>query len=67
MRTSALFDKGELPNVNNKSLTVCHSDHPDQKGFVSRRNISKANRLQQDVIEYSEQNQLTSSIILSII
>ena len=37
--------------------------HPDQKGFVSGRNISEANRLLQDIIDYSDQNQLTSSII----
>ena len=37
--------------------------HPDQKRFVSERNISEANRLIQDIIEYSDQNQLTSSVI----
>ena len=37
--------------------------HPDQKGFVGGRNISEANRLIQNIIEYSDQNQLTSSVI----
>ena len=37
--------------------------HSDQKGYVNGRNISEANRLFQDLIEYSEQNIINSSII----
>ena len=37
--------------------------HSDQKGFVNGRNISEANRLIQDVIEYADQNNLAASII----
>ena len=37
--------------------------HSDQKGFVSGRNISEANRLIQDIIEYADQENLTASII----
>ena len=37
--------------------------HSDQKGYVNGRNISEANRLLQDLIEYSEQNKINSSII----
>ena len=34
--------------------------HSDQKGFVNGRNISEANRLIQDLIEYADQNNLHS-------
>ena len=37
--------------------------HSDQKGYVNGRNISEANRLLQDIIDYSEQNNINSSII----
>ena len=37
--------------------------HPDQKGYVNGRNIFYANRLQQDAIEYSEEEKINSSII----
>ena len=37
--------------------------HSDQKGFISGRNISDANRLVQDIIEYSDRNQLNSAVI----
>ena len=37
--------------------------HSDQKGFISGRNISDANRLVQDIIEYSDQNQSNAAII----
>ena len=37
--------------------------HPDQKGYVNGRNIFEANRLLKDVIEYSEENKINSSII----
>ena len=37
--------------------------HSDQKGFVSGRNISDANRLIQDIIEYSDRNRLNSAVI----
>ena len=37
--------------------------HPDQKGYINGRNISEANRLLQDVIEYSEERSINSSII----
>ena len=37
--------------------------HSDQKGFVNGRNISEANRLIQDLIEYADQNNLNASII----
>ena len=37
--------------------------HSDQKGYEYGRNISEANRLLQDLIEYSEQNKINSSII----
>ena len=37
--------------------------HSDQKGFVSERNISDANRLIQDIIEYSDRNRLNSAVI----
>ena len=37
--------------------------HPDQKGFIPGRNIADANRLLQDVIDYSEQKQINGSII----
>lgn len=32
--------------------------HTDQKGYVNARNISEANRLLQDIIEYSEQKKI---------
>ena len=37
--------------------------HSDQKGYVNERNISEANLLLQGIIEYSEQNNINSSII----
>ena len=37
--------------------------HPDQKGYVNGRNIFEANRMLKDVIEYSEENKINSSII----
>ena len=37
--------------------------HPDQKGFVAGRNISEANRMLQDVIDYSEREKINYSII----
>ena len=37
--------------------------HSDQKGYVNGRNISEANRLFQDIIDYSEQNNINLSII----
>ena len=37
--------------------------HPDQNGYVNGRNIYYANRLLQDVIEYSEEEKINSSII----
>ena len=37
--------------------------HPDQKGFITGRNIADANRLLQDAVEYSEQRGKNSSII----
>ena len=37
--------------------------HTDQKGFVHGRNIQEANRLLQDVISYTDQNQIDSAII----
>ena len=37
--------------------------HPDQKSYVNGRNIFEANRLLKDVIEYSEENKINSSII----
>ena len=37
--------------------------HSDQKGFIGGRNISDANRLVQDIIEYSDRNQLNSAVI----
>ena len=37
--------------------------HNDQKGFVKGRNINQANRLLQDIISYSDQNQQNSAII----
>ena len=37
--------------------------HPDQKGYVNGRNISDANRLLQDVIAYSEEKKINSSIV----
>ena len=37
--------------------------HPDQKGFVSGRNISEANRMIQDIIYYSDNQNINSSII----
>ena len=37
--------------------------HPDQKGFITGRNIADANRLLQDAVEYSEQRGINSSII----
>ena len=37
--------------------------HSDQKGYVNGRNIAEANRLLQDIINYSEQNNINSSIV----
>ena len=37
--------------------------HPDQKGFITGRNIAGANRLLQDAVEYSEQLGINLSII----
>ena len=37
--------------------------HSDQKGFVRGRNISEANRLLQDVIFHTDQNQINSAVI----
>ena len=37
--------------------------HPNQKGYVNGRNIFDANRLLQDVIEYSEEEKINSAII----
>ena len=37
--------------------------HSDQKGLISGRNISDADRLVQDIIEYSDRNQLNSAVI----
>ena len=37
--------------------------HPDQKGYVNGRTIFEANRLLKDVIDYSEENRINSSII----
>ena len=37
--------------------------HPDQIGYVNGRNIFDANRLLQDVIKYSEEEKINSSII----
>ena len=37
--------------------------HNDQKGFVKGRNINQANRLLQDIIPYSDQNEQNSAII----
>ena len=37
--------------------------HPDQKGFINGRNISDANRLLQDLIKYSDEHEINSSII----
>ena len=37
--------------------------HSDQKGFVSGRNISDANRLIQNIIVYSDRNRLNSAVI----
>ena len=37
--------------------------HPDQKGYVNGRTIFEANRLLKDVIDYSEENNINSSII----
>ena len=37
--------------------------HSDQKGFVQGRNIQEANRLLQDIIPYTDQNQMNSAII----
>jgi hypothetical protein len=31
------------------------SKHPDQKGFVEGRNISEANRMIQDIIQYADE------------
>ena len=62
-----------LLNVDYKIITKLFSErlkpllpkiiHSDQKGYVNGRNISEANRLLQDIIEYSEQNNINSSII----
>ena len=37
--------------------------HSDQKGFVQGRNIQEANRLLQDIISYTDQNQMNSALI----
>ncbi|MEW8548721.1 MAG: reverse transcriptase family protein, partial [Candidatus Thiodiazotropha sp.] len=37
--------------------------HSDQKGFVRGRNICEANRLLQDIIFYTDQNQINSAVI----
>ena len=37
--------------------------HPDQKGFVKGRNISDANRLIQDIIDYADNEDLEGAII----
>ena len=37
--------------------------HPDQKGFVKGRNINQANRLLQDIINYSDQNEQNAAIL----
>ena len=37
--------------------------HNDQKGFVKGKNITEANRLLQDLIFYTDQNQINSAII----
>ena len=61
-----------LLNVDYKIITKLFSErlkllpniiHSDQKGYVNGRNISETNRLLQDIIEYSEQNNINSSII----
>ena len=62
-----------LLNVDYKIITKLFSErlkpllpqiiHSDQKGYVNGRNISEANRLLQDIIDYSEQNNINSSII----
>ena len=36
--------------------------HNDQKGFVKGRNITEANRMLQDLIVYTDQNQINSAI-----
>ena len=45
--------KSVLPNI----------IYPDQNGYANGRNILEANRLLQDIIEYSEQEKINSSII----
>ena len=62
-----------LLNVDYKIITKLLSErlkpllpqiiHSDQKRYVNGRNISEANRLLQDIIDYSEQNNINSSII----
>ena len=37
--------------------------HPDQNGYVNGRNLFEANRLLKYIIEYSEENEINSSII----
>ena len=37
--------------------------HSDQKGFVQGRNIHEANRLLQDIISYTDHNQINIAII----
>ena len=37
--------------------------HPVEKGFINGRNISDANRLLQDLIKYSDEHEINSSII----
>jgi len=39
----------QLKNVLTKLI------HPDQKGFVNGRNISEANRMIQDIIQYVDE------------
>jgi hypothetical protein len=39
--------------------------HPDQKGFVKGRNISEANRMIQDIIQYADEENEVSIIQFS--
>ena len=62
-----------LLNVDYKFITKIRAErlkpllpniiHPDQKGYVNGCNIFEANRLLKDIIEYSQENEINSSII----